>query len=330
MTINSNTQTPVEPRKSQAMQDFEDLIERLVHDAMPADREKIADLVNPEGMVRIDELTPVEAAVLYHEHQGHNRDFSLSKTNYYADAMKRGEWKLIHQGLAFYPDGKIADGQHRTAAVAVSGTTQKFVMFPNFQDGAVDAIDVGKPRCAGDAVQLLGFEEPRLKSTVSKVVMDYEHEVQNGRKLNPTVIQVERFVEANDESISEAIHMARQITEKCAEPCLTLRQCTVAILLLLRGGYTGNLAGAFVSAVQLGVADSEGAPSVILSRKFLKAKVSERRVHRINQREMLAMICKGASLHVQGKTVTDSALKWNPKREPLPTAEPPVLSDAAE
>ncbi|WP_277214004.1 hypothetical protein, partial [Isoptericola croceus] len=91
---------------------------------------------------------------------GHNRNFGLAKAKFYADAMKRGEWKLIHQGLAFYPDGKIADGQHRLAAVAISGTTQKFVMFPNFQDGDVDAIDVGKARSAGDAVQLLGFEEP--------------------------------------------------------------------------------------------------------------------------------------------------------------------------
>ena len=151
MSIQTETSDPSEPRKSQAMQDFEDLIERLVHDATPADREKIGDLVNPEGVVRIDGLAPVQAALLYHEHQGHNRDYSLSKTNYYAEAMKRGEWKLIHQGMAFYPDGNIADGQHRAAAVAVSGTTQKFVMFPNFQDGAVDAIDVGKARSAGDA-----------------------------------------------------------------------------------------------------------------------------------------------------------------------------------
>ena len=111
---------------------------------------------------------------------------------------------------------------------------------------------------------------------------------------------------------------------------MTLKKCASAILLLLRGGYSANLAGAFVSAVQLGIADSEGAPAAILSKKFLKAKHSERRVNRINQREMLAMICKGASLHVQGKIVTDSAVKWNPKREPLPAAQPPVLSDAAE
>ncbi len=331
MTVETKTINPDEPRKSQAMQDFENLIERVANEATPADREKIADLVNPAGTVRIDELTPAQAAVLYKDHQGHNRDFSLPKANYYAGAMKRGEWKLIHQGLAFYRDGKIADGQHRSAAVAISGMTQKFVMFPNFGDGDVDAIDVGKTRSAGDAVKLLGFEDGGIKAAVSKVVMGYENEVQTGQKSPPpTVIEVEKFVEANDEIIGEAVRMARQVTDKCAEPCLSLNKCAAGYLLLRRGGYSAILADAFISAVQVGVADREGAPAAILSKKFLKSKHSERRVYRINQRESLAMICKGASLHVMGKTVTESAVKWNPKKEPLPAAQPPVLSDAAE
>ena len=273
---------------------------------------------------------PTQAAVLFGNHQGHNRDFSLAKANYYADAMKRGEWKLIHLGLAFYRDGKMADGQHRSAAVAISGTTQKFVMFPCFEDGNADAIDTGKPRSAGDTVQMRGFEEPKIKAAVSKVVMGYENEVQTGRKLNPTVIEVERFVEGNDEIIGEAVRMARQVTDKCAEPCLSLNKCAAGYLLLRRGGYSAILADAFISAVQVGVADREGAPAAILSKKFLKSKHSERRVYRINQREGLAMICKGASLHVMGKTVTESAVKWNSKKEPLPAAQPPVLTDAAE
>ncbi len=40
--------TPDEPRKSQAMLDFENLTERVANDATPADREKIADLVDPD------------------------------------------------------------------------------------------------------------------------------------------------------------------------------------------------------------------------------------------------------------------------------------------
>ena len=125
MFAESNTATPDEPRKSQAMQDFEDLIERVAGEATADDREYIAKLVSPDGTVRIADLTPTQAAVLFDNHQGHNRGFSLGKANYYADAMKRGEWKLINQGLAFYPDGKMADGQHRSAAVAISGTSSK-------------------------------------------------------------------------------------------------------------------------------------------------------------------------------------------------------------
>ena len=65
MTIQIEISDPSEPRKSQAMQDFENLIERMANDATPADREKIADLVDPDGTVKIDELTPTRAAVLY-------------------------------------------------------------------------------------------------------------------------------------------------------------------------------------------------------------------------------------------------------------------------
>ena len=100
------------------------------------------------------------------------------------------------------------DGQHRTAAVAISGTTQPFVMFPGFKDGDADAIDSGKARNAGDTVQMLGFEDGGLKAAVSKVVMGYENEVQTGRKLNPTVIQVEKFVGENDGVIGDAVRMA--------------------------------------------------------------------------------------------------------------------------
>ena len=59
MTVETNTVTPEEPRKSQAMQDFETLIEQLANAATTAVREYIAKLVDPNGTVRIDELTPI-------------------------------------------------------------------------------------------------------------------------------------------------------------------------------------------------------------------------------------------------------------------------------
>ncbi len=87
MSIETKTINPDEPRKSEAMQNFENLIERLAGEATPADREYIAELVNPDGTVRIGDLTAPQGAVLYRELGGHYRDFSLAKAKLYADAL---------------------------------------------------------------------------------------------------------------------------------------------------------------------------------------------------------------------------------------------------
>ena len=108
MSEQTHSTPPVELRKSQGMQDFENLMERLVHDATAADREKIADLINPESSVRIEELTPAYAALLFVEGGGHNRDFSLTKAK---ALFKEGRVKpreLNRMGLKFV-EGKGDD-----------------------------------------------------------------------------------------------------------------------------------------------------------------------------------------------------------------------------
>ena len=57
MVIQTETSNPDKLRKSQAMEDFENLIERLADKATPADRQYISDLINPQ------------AAVLYRDRQ---------------------------------------------------------------------------------------------------------------------------------------------------------------------------------------------------------------------------------------------------------------------
>jgi hypothetical protein len=35
----------------------------------------------------------------------------------FAEAMRRGDWRLTHQGIAFDASGALVDGQHRLAAI---------------------------------------------------------------------------------------------------------------------------------------------------------------------------------------------------------------------
>ena len=81
----------------------------------------------------------------------------------YALDMKRGYWALNHQGICFDEDGTLIDGQHRLAAIVLSGKTIKMYVFRNMQKqygqngelGFVqDTIDDMKKRSVGDKLKL--------------------------------------------------------------------------------------------------------------------------------------------------------------------------------
>src|SRR5262245_63796756 len=108
------------PKLSPQMQAFNEKVDRLVTASTEADRAAVAALVKAGQPVGIKEISPPMAALLFKNHNGHNRDFGYAKALYYAQAMERSEWKLTHQGVAFYPDGNTADGQHRFGGIVRS------------------------------------------------------------------------------------------------------------------------------------------------------------------------------------------------------------------
>ena len=64
-----------------------------------------------------------------------NRPLSKNIVTKYARMMKRGEWYLSHQALAFAENKSgslvLVDGQHRLAAVIQSGISIKFSVIYN-------------------------------------------------------------------------------------------------------------------------------------------------------------------------------------------------------
>jgi len=83
-----------------------------------------------------------------------NRSLAPAMVLKYAGAMRRGEWDLIHQGIAFDTDGWVLDGQHRLAAVALSGVTCKFWVFPDTPRDTFDKLDAGRKRQAGQLLHV--------------------------------------------------------------------------------------------------------------------------------------------------------------------------------
>lgn len=81
-----------------------------------------------------------------------NRDPRATVIDTYATAMRRGEWKLSPQGIAFDEDGNLQDGQHRLEAVKLSGVTVKMVVWEGCPPETFQITDLGLKRTVGDVL----------------------------------------------------------------------------------------------------------------------------------------------------------------------------------
>lgn len=100
--------------------------------------------VTPDGALKILEKSPA------------NRNLSWTKVMTFVRDMKRGAWRLIHQGIAFNEKGELIDGQHRLWAVAESKLTQRFyaATYEGDDTALMMPFDIGMTRRAGDLTGL--------------------------------------------------------------------------------------------------------------------------------------------------------------------------------
>lgn len=306
--------------------EFNDSMSLVLDGVSTVDRMAAESILSPAGKVRIEEVTPKVAAVIYSEHNGKNRVVSYSRVYDYKDAMLRGEWKVHHQGIAVYPDGTLADGQHRTAAVALSGVPQRFLVYPNFDKNAIDTIDRSVRRSAGEALEMMGVPDGKVKAAVAKTSMAYMNEELH-LSIKFTDPQVEEHVLHNDSVLDAALKIGINSVENVTEPCLTKKEAQTVAYLMLMGSWPEQQIVGFIASMQQGVATYPESPTVYLSKVFLRAKYAERKMHKLTIKAKYAMALKGAALWVANASV--NKVGWNPTKEPLPTHNSPTLSVAA-
>lgn len=65
-------------------------------------------------------ITP-EMAEEFLKHNTRNRNIRLPYVEELATYMRQGKWDVTHQGIGFYEDGTLFDGQHRLHAIIKAG-----------------------------------------------------------------------------------------------------------------------------------------------------------------------------------------------------------------
>jgi hypothetical protein len=96
-----------------------------------------------------------------------NRPLSKATVRGFADAMRRGDWLVTHQGIAFDTNGVLVDGQHRLAAVIEAEMPVDMTVFTEVEPDTFDVLDTGKRRNAAD---VLAIEGEKSSSTLAAMV----------------------------------------------------------------------------------------------------------------------------------------------------------------
>jgi hypothetical protein len=102
-------------------------------------------------------VTPAMAKNWLSKFNNRNRNVRQSAVDNYATDMAAGKWHMTHQGIAFYADGVLADGQHRLLAVVKANVPVKFLVTNGLPQDSGAALDQHARRQLHDAMVIGGL-----------------------------------------------------------------------------------------------------------------------------------------------------------------------------
>ncbi len=110
--------------------------------------------------VVLETITPELAKRYLAENKNNYRRLDQKTVRRYARDMAKGAWQDRHpQGIAFDWFGVLGDGQHRLAAVALSGKAVIMWVHRGCDPKNFLEIDRGRKRTEGDVIRNMGFRE---------------------------------------------------------------------------------------------------------------------------------------------------------------------------
>lgn len=137
-----------------------------------------------------------------------NRNLREDIAHRYAKDMADGRWFPSHQGIAFYDDGTLADGQHRLFAITVYNKPIKLQVTTNLPRTSAEMIDQHTPRMAHDAIRIAGGEAWIDKDIVAlaRVLLSKMGTNTHAR----SVVEINAFIRKYGESLQFADSTAPQ------------------------------------------------------------------------------------------------------------------------
>jgi hypothetical protein len=287
-------------------------IRAIAEGASNEDRAQAARLIarakaGPHPSVEIVTLTPGMAAVLFMESNSFNRPMDIARARGYAADLRRGHFMAHHQGIGFYADGVLGDGQHRLFAIAISKQTFDMPVYFGLLKRAVEVIDQPKQRNLGEYLTLQGVPEARIKSQLATEAMKWPYLAPGSRVPRFNNMEREEWVREHQRELDRAIQIAKKTTEAEGDVILPEKEAAYVALGLILAGMREAEIITFVSELQVGAASFPNAPPQMLWQ-ILERASKKRQTDRKTVTEKVALSIKAAKHWQKHQSV--AKLSW--------------------
>jgi hypothetical protein len=262
---------------------------------------------------KVQSVTPKKAAE-YLERNTANRPLSQRTVKDFAQAMRRGEWRVTHQGIAFDTTGALVDGQHRLAAIVEADQPVEITVFTEVPVGAFDVLDTGKRRNAADVLAIEGEKSAVMLAAMVRTVWLYHNRPDmswSGGDAGVTNHQITQTLEQHPK-LRDFISPGEQIAAATG----MIKSAAGASSYLVTQTSPRDLSAWFAGIIE-GTGLTKGDPRLLFRRVMFAhtRKQAGQVLRRRETREHVTLYLKAFNAWAAGTPLTQ--LKYTP-REPVP------------
>jgi hypothetical protein len=140
---------------------------------------------------KLETVTPADAKRMLSDTEkngAQNRALSKRRVSLIAEAIKKGDYKTTHQGIALDKKGSVVDGQHRLHGIVESDTAVRMLVTRGLEDDAMQVIDRGRSRTLGDVVSIGGMSYGNRRVAIARSIIQFIRDEGEGKSENMDVL----------------------------------------------------------------------------------------------------------------------------------------------
>jgi phenylpyruvate tautomerase PptA (4-oxalocrotonate tautomerase family) len=331
---------PISSARRNRVDEVRAKIAEVAASATAADRETVAAILADAAAghygfgSKLYDITPGVGALLFMEHNPHNRDWDPSWSLELARRQRMHFWRKNNEVPGFYRDGKLADGQHRLAASALSGVTWTTVIVFGMDRNSITTVDAGRRRDAASALKMDGVRETKLKQTVVKNAASYLVKLGEENAALRSELEIASAIQSNNGVLEIAISIAESSEQNLVNPVLKTSIAATVGYLGLTHGWPEQRVREKLALFQTGQSSAgEQEPFFLAGQIIEKARAKSNAQDKLSTIKEVGLVVHALRLTTQGVRATTKAKMMSAIKTELPKIDYPgevPMTEAAE